>query len=213
MVSEAGQVDLNASDATLLASAYRAARLGALNPDVFAARVIAWREAAGGVPAVPSNTGGVIAVRSSKGGTTGSIQPRVPDAFRTRGDLRWVPGVSRQDAAALAPYVTVYNPSGKLDPLAAAPTLLAALPGTTADDVATLQGLPAVPSIADLLVLRAVFRGEETHLVLGEASRAFAVKVEGRLVDGGPIHSVRAILIAPVTTYQAFQVADWQNIL
>lgn len=183
VASEAGRVDLNGSDDLLLASAYRASGLGSLSPEAFAQNVSAFRAGAGG--GAP--------------------------AFRTFGDLRFVEGVALGDIAALEPYLTTFNPAGRIDPIAAARPLLAALPGISEDAADEVMALPADASTQSLFVLRSVFRGLERQLYLGEPARAFAVRIEARRRDGGAVRTARAVLVAPVISTRPYHVVDWQE--
>lgn len=183
VASEAGRVDLNGSDELLLASAYRASGLAGLSPEAFAENVATFRSSGGdGAP-----------------------------AFRTLGDLRFVEGVALGDIAALEPYLTIFNPAGRIDPIAAARPLIVALPGISEDSADEVMALPADASTQGLFVLRSVFRGLERQLFLGEPSRAFAVRLEARRRDGGPVRTARAVLIAPVISTRPYHLVDWQQ--
>ncbi len=105
---EAGKVDLNGSDPVLLAGLYRAVGLAEMEPEVFAANVVAWRQR---FPA------------------TGANRDKREPGFGAVSDLRWLPNVSAADAAALSAFVTVHNPGGKIAPATAPETVLYALPG------------------------------------------------------------------------------------
>lgn len=201
--SEAGRVDLNGADEMLLAAAYQAAGLSALAPADFAARVADWRDADD-----TARPGGAEAGDYRAAGF--AYTP--PDApFRTVADLQFVLGLSAADVAALGPFVTVSNPSGKIDPMFAAPALLSALPGLPPGALDALADARARSGLDRLFHLRAIFRGLEQHLVLGESLRVFSVRVEARASPTGTLRTVDVVLIAPVLSDRPFQITDWRE--
>lgn len=200
---EAGKVDLNGADALLLASAYRAAGLTALTPDDFAARVVDWRDEDDA--ALP---GGAEAADYRAGGL--AYQP-ANAPFRAIGDLAWVLGVGPSDVAALAPLLTISNPIGKIDPTFASPRLITALPGMDESRAQALAALPPGDGVERLLLLRAILRGLEREMVLGEALRVFAVRIEARPGRGGPVRTANAVVIASVLSERPFQVTQWRE--
>lgn len=112
---DSGKVDLNGASPELLEAAYRAAKLSGMAPAVFAARVADWRDgddkpADGGAEAAAYRAAGLPSPRNG--------------AFRTVSDLAGVLGVGPSEVNSLAPFVTVFNPAGRLNPYAASPTLL-----------------------------------------------------------------------------------------
>ncbi|WP_420391674.1 general secretion pathway protein GspK [Acuticoccus sp.] len=120
--TEAAFVDLNGAEPELLAGLWRAARRTTMAPEVFAARVVDWRDAD-----LVAQPGGAEA--PDYGAAPGRAPRDAP--FRTVAELGLVLGVTATDVGALAPFVTVHNPDGTVDPSRAAPTVLAALPGAT----------------------------------------------------------------------------------
>lgn len=178
--SEAGRVDLNGADAVLLAAAYRASGLSTLSPTDFAERVVDRRGGGGGT------------------------------SFRLVADLGEVPGVSSGDVAALAPFLTVYNPAGRIDPMFAPIALLQALPGVPEGIGPSLTDARGRGGLDRLFHLRAIFRGLESYLVLGEALRVFRVRVEAQGAAGGRVTRVEAVLIASVVSDRPFQITDWR---
>ena len=120
VTTDAGKVDLNASGKDLLAGAYIAAGLTALSPQAFAGRVIDWRDSDDKNSENGAEAAAYVEARLDHGPRNGP--------FRTVNDLRWVMGLSGADIEALRPFVTVYNPRGRLNTYAASPGLIAALP-------------------------------------------------------------------------------------
>lgn len=149
--STEGMVDLNASGKTLLAAAYRAARLSHLLPEEFADRVIDWRDR----DDEPRRLGAETSAYLDAGAST---RPRNGD-FRSLGDLSSVLGVEPADVEQLRPYVTVFNPTGRISPLLAPEALLAQLPGVTATsmkDIAAARRLgdDGIAELADVLLVQ-----------------------------------------------------------
>ena len=153
---EAGKVDLNGSDPILLAGIYRAAGLGGLEPERFAAQVVAWRDR---LPA-PAGAGA----------------PREP-GFRTVGELRWLPGMTAEDAAVLADLVTVHNPGGKILPASAPETVLRALPGVSPQTLERVLRLRESPTPRMAEGLAALLRGQQAYLA-SRAGRSFRIRLD-----------------------------------
>lgn len=153
---EAGKIDLNGSAPVLLAGLYRATGLADMEPEVFAAEVVAWRE---------------------RFPPSGANRERREPGFRSIGELRWLPGVSASDAAALSDFVTVLNPQGKIAPATAPVTVLHALPGLTPqtlDRVLRLREAPTERLAEDLANL---LRDQQAHLAV-KAGRSFRILLD-----------------------------------
>lgn len=193
--SEAGRVDLNGAAPLLLAAAYRAAGLTALDPNDFAARVARWRRGDG-----MSATDGLPSTASGSSGTP----------FRTIADMRFVPGIALSDISALTPFLTVFNPAGRIDPMFAPVALLQALPGTPRDLPSRLADARDRTGLDRIFHLRAIFRGLEPQLIFGEALRVFRVRVEASETRGTRRYVAEAVLITSVLSDRPFMVTDWQ---
>jgi general secretion pathway protein K len=153
---EAGKIDLNGSAPVLLAGLYRAAGLADIEPEVFAARVVAWRE---------------------RFPPSGGNRERREPGFRSVGELRWLPGLSASDAAVLSEFVTVLNPQGTIAPATAPVAVLSALPGLmpqTIDRVLRLREAPTDRLAEDLANL---LRDQQAYLA-GKGGRCFRVVLE-----------------------------------
>ncbi|WP_192847513.1 general secretion pathway protein GspK [Aureimonas sp. AU40] len=199
--SEAGRVDLNSADELLLAAAARAANLTDLTPAEFAARVIDWRDSDD-----DARADGAEAEAYRAAGST-YTPPNSP--FRSVGDLRYLLGITAADVSSLSAYVTISNPAGKIDPMYAPTALLEALPGVSPSALAALADARNRSGLDRLFHMRAIFRGLEAHVVLGEMLRAFAVHLEVRLDGIVATGMVDAVLIAPVLSDRPFQVTQW----
>lgn len=193
--SEAGRVDLNGAAPLLLAAAYRAAGLTALEPDAFAALIADWRHGA-----VSQTTGSA---------PSGAAQPSGA-SFRAVADMRYVPGLSPADVAVLTPFLTVSNPAGRIDPMFASVALLKALPGVPQDLSSQLADARGRSGLDRIFHLRAIFRGLESQLIFGEALRVFRVRVEASATRGSRLHVAEAVLIASVLSDRPFMITDWR---
>lgn len=198
---EAGRIDLNGADEVLLAAAYRASGLGGMSPEAFAARVMDWRDEDD-----DQRPDGAEAPSYATAGLNGG-PGNAP--FRSVADLRWMIGIGNVELAALSPFLTVSNPSGRVDPIYASPAVLAAIPGLPPDAEATLSGAAGQTGIERIFALRFAVRGLERHFVLGERLRVFSVRAEVRRDGTGPVRTVDAVLIASVMSDRPFQITQW----
>lgn len=151
--TDAGKVDLNASGKDLLAAAYVAAGLTALSPQVFAARVIDWRDPDSDVIEDGAETSNYAAAKMQH-------RPR-NSPFRSIDDLRWVMGVSAADLESLRGFATIHNPRGRLSVFDAPASLISALPKVapeTVDEVTELRASRSATiteKLGDLLLVQA----------------------------------------------------------
>jgi general secretion pathway protein K len=190
---ETGRIDLNWAEPPLLAGLAKAAGLRSLAPAAFAGAVVAWRqrdEPPGGIRPTPDGSG-----------------PK-REGFRSVQDLRWLPGLTGEEVAALAGLVTVHNPSGKLNPLAASPAALLALPGATpqlAAGVAALRRLPpkrAAEEANRLLSAQGAFLTQKP-------GGAFRVRVEAR--RGTSVRAADVVLIRAPAAEAPYFVTEWRD--
>lgn len=190
---EAGLIDLNGADPALLAAAYRAVGGRSLRPEDFAARVVAWRERyapKGDVPQIDE-----------------SRRPPRREGFRTVGELRWLPGITLAEAAALAGLVTVNNPGGRIDPASAPPAVLLALPGIRPPVVAQVLALRRRPGGAERIA--ALLRPQEAFLA-PRGGAAHRVRLEARSRTGGARRAEAVITRAPAKLAPYF-VVEWSG--
>ncbi len=153
---EAGKIDLNGAAPVLLAGLYRAAGLSDIEPEIFAAKVMAWRER------LPP---------------PGGNRERREPGFRSIGELGWLPGLTASDAAALSDFVTVLNPHGMIAPATAPVMVLSALPGLmpqTIDRVLRLREAPTDRLPEDLAGL---LRDQRAYLA-GKGGRCFRIVLD-----------------------------------
>ena len=160
---ETGKVDLNWSDPVLLAGIYRAAGLDGLEPETFAATVVAWRER-----------------NRPQAGPTGPTaragKPR-RDGFQSVGELRWLPGIAADDVVALADLVTVHNPQGKIDLDSAPETVLRALPGANPQLVERVLRLRGGPPGRTAEALGGLLTPQQGYIT-AKSSRGFRIRLE-----------------------------------
>ena len=167
-IDQSGRIDLNWSDPMLLAGAYRAAGLTGLKPEVFAARVVQWRDRYEDKP--PANAD------PAKMNLAAKPVGRGKDGFRTVAELRWLADVTDDDVAALAPLLTVDNVQGRVNVLEASATVLMALPEMSPSLVAQVMALRAAPraTIDDRLKL---LLAKQQPLITTTRGTAFRVRV------------------------------------
>jgi general secretion pathway protein K len=168
--AEAGRIDLNAAPPALLASAWASIGAPGMRPETFAARVQDYRDEDGEA----SKEGGA---ETSQYVAAGPGRPPANAPFEQVDDLQNVLGVSPAAVKALAPLLTVHNPSGKLLLVETPPEVLRALPdgAALADRVAALRGRPPQEPGAEL---ERALGDAGQFFVLEGASSAFTVRVE-----------------------------------
>lgn len=200
--TDAGKVDLNASGRELLAAAYTAAGLTSLSPQVFAARVIDWRD-----PDDDLSDDGAEA--SNYADAKLGHRPR-NGPFRHVDDLRWVLGVSAPDIQSLRSFVTMHNPRGRLDVFAAPASIIRALPKVapeTVDEVLEARAnrsAAATEKLEDLLLVQA-------SLIDAAPPATYRIGIQVMLDDTARPGRVDAVITAGVTTDIPFHVLYWSG--
>jgi type II secretory pathway component PulK len=196
--SEASRVDINAADADVLAGLYAAAGGRSMTPDVFAARVIDWRDSdddqtpGGAERGLYAVSGAVIAPANGR--------------FRSTADLRFVLGVRADDLNRLEPFTTVFNPKGGIDPMDASETVLAALPDLSAADRGLLLQARRAAGI-DRGTLLGMLRSPSRYL-LEEPYGLYRVRVTARLSNGFTRSAEGVIAHAPKTA-RSYGIVHW----
>jgi general secretion pathway protein K len=112
---EAGKVDLNNAPPDLMAGVFQSLGLG--DAGGIAAAIVDWRNRR------------QPAQQNATGAQASNDAAQEYGAFLSVDELRLVPGVSRAIYDRVRPYVTVYAPIGRIDPLTAPPEVLRGLPG------------------------------------------------------------------------------------
>ncbi|WP_237154319.1 type II secretion system minor pseudopilin [Oryzibacter oryziterrae] len=156
--SPAGRIDLNAAEPEMLAALYRLIGGKALSPDAFAARVVDWRDADG-------DTG--------KGGAEAADYASMklawrPDdrEFQSVDDLKALAGLPADEFQRILPYVTVFNPGGKLDVLEAPAEVLRLASGLRPAQVEQLVRLRSKPNEANLAAIDELVGGDNKSLAV-----------------------------------------------
>ncbi|ACA16493.1 putative general secretion pathway protein K [Methylobacterium sp. 4-46] len=207
---ESGLIDLNWSEPALLAAAAAALRLRGLAPADFAAAVVAWRGRNEPAPA-----GATAAARAAAGTARAAAGTAAPgaqavkrDGFRAVEDLRWLPGLTDEDVAALAEIVTVHNPSGKVNVLAAPDPVILALPEATPQLVAAAAALRRMPAERAAGEVPRLFARQQAY-VGAKPGGAFRVRVEAR--RGATTGAVSAILIRAPADEAPYFITEWRE--
>jgi len=134
-----GYADLNRSDPKLIEAVARFSGLGPA-ADGLADRIAKLRKDA--TPEQPAQAqqpavqGGTNAPDANSGGK--QKQPPVPIIFLSVEQLPALLDIPADDAAALGAGLTVYNPTGQINPLAAPDQVLQSIPGLTARDISDI---------------------------------------------------------------------------
>jgi general secretion pathway protein K len=198
VADESGRIDLNSADAELLSGLFDAAGGSSLSPQAFAGRVADWRDA----DEEQTEEGAERTDYASEGLNYG---PR-NGPFRSVEELRLVLGLSEQDFNRLAPYVTVFNASGMVDPFSAERPVLMAIPDIGRDDIKKLVEAHGAPQAERDRVLEELEAFSDYFLF--EPSGVYRVRVEARLNDGRA-ESAEAVLTGPTEISPDFGVLSW----
>jgi len=200
VADEAGRIDLNAADPTLLAGLYSTAGGTSLSGQAFAARVVDWRDQDDDV-----SVGGAEAGDYS-GAEVGYVPPNLP--FHSVEELRFLLGLSRRDFERLAPHLTVFSGRAKIDPLAASETVIRAIPGSRPRDLqqilrARSSGRDRSTLIASMPTL--------AEFLLDQPSEVYRVGVRVKLTNGFS-DAVEAVIVAPQQGDTDYRVVAWTRL-
>lgn len=140
----AGYIDLNRSDPKLIEQVARFSGLGKA-ADGLADKITKLRKAA--TPGQPATAAPPTAPKppvvqggsKSKPPDDPAKQPPVPIIFLSVDQLPRLLDISPDDAEALGAGLTVYNPTGEINPLAAPDQVLQSIPGITDQDVSNIE--------------------------------------------------------------------------
>ena len=181
----AGFIDLNRSDPKLIEEVARFSGLGKA-ADGLAERIAKLRKAA--TPAAAGQLAAsplppvVPGASSAKPAGDPAKQPPVPIIFLSVEQLPGLLGISPDDAKALGVGLTVYNPTGAINPLAAPDQVLQSIPGITEQDVSNIEMARKTNTGATDSRLQQLIQRLPGLLTLREP-QVFMVNVE---LDGGP---------------------------
>lgn len=142
----AGFVDLNRSDSKLIEAVARFSGLGREAAEGLADRITQLRKDAAPEPAgtppkkAPTPTGAAsgAAGAAAPAGSAPSRPPVVPIIFLAVDQLPGLLDLPQEEAGALGAGLTVYNPTGEINPLAAPEQVLQAIPGLSERDISDI---------------------------------------------------------------------------
>lgn len=211
--SEAGRIDLNAATPPLLAGLWDALGRTGLSGEEFGQAVNGWRNGAAAESATDGAAGSPDASAEVGEPAVGESDPAGGvRTFQSVAALAAVGGVSVEDVAALAPYVTIFNPGGNIDPLSAPRAVLEALPGATAADVEQILSLRAgawADSEALVGQVRALVPSAAGRL--SSRTRSHRVRVEVRHPALAPF-VVEAVLAQGANPERLYHVLAWRRL-
>jgi general secretion pathway protein K len=200
--TEAARIDLNAASKELLAGLFIAVGTAPRDAGTFADRIIAWRTPVGqqDVDTNPEN----------------SLYRSVGLAYMPRhgpfvhvGELWLVYGIPHAFVQRMLPLVTVFSGQGQIDALAAAPEVIAALPGMTPE---SLQAVLAARNAGglDQTSLKQLIPNSAGALAEATGGKTFRVGVR---VDLGNGHrsAAEAVILLPDDGPAPYRVLSWQN--
>lgn len=213
---EAGRVDLNRADAETLQRLI-AVVLG--TPDAAPRLTEAILRRRGGDRGRPGQPPGADTNRQTASGPepTRPAPPPDPDdpaavarPFQSAEELRTVPGISRTVADALMPLVTVLSPAAGINPFAADPLVLQALPGVTraqAEAVVRARQQRPPPTPERLTALLPQDVGEKLRAAAGPV---YSVSVEAATARGAR-GRVEAVIWVAADGESFYRILDWRE--
>lgn len=217
---EAGRIDLNRADEETLTRLITAV-LG--TPDAAPRLVTAILRRRGGAEAAPgqppaADTNGQTAGQTANGPEpTRPAPPPNPDdpaelarPFQSVEELRMVPGISRTLADALMPLVTVLSPAAGINPFAADPLVLQALPGVTraqAEAVVRARQQRPPPTPERLAGLLPKDVGEKLRAAAGPV---YSISVEAATARGAR-GRVEAVIWVAADGQSFYRILDWRE--
>jgi len=196
--SEAGRIDLNTAPKEVLAGLFAGLGVKYSDAEYYADRVIGWRTAQD-----PDQRNGEAAAYRTAGLTYGPRQ----GPFAHVGELSLVVGVPPFLVERALPFVTVFSARAEINILAAAPEVVAAVPGMTPDRLyAVLSQVGRGPQNAQFLQALA---GNQPGITVeaGKTTRV-AVRVNfdtGRRVAG------EAVILLGGEVGEPFRVLSWRD--
>lgn len=211
---EAGRVDLNRADeetlqrliAVVLGAPEQAPRL--------AAAILRRRGGGQGRQPPGADQAGQPASRPEPTRPAPAPDPDDPAAlarpFQSAEELRTVPGISRTLADALLPLVTVLSPAAEIDPFAADPLVLQALPGVTraqAEAVVRARQQRPPPTPERLATLLPQDVGQRLRTGAGPV---YGVSVEAATARGAR-GRVEAVIWVAADGESFYRILDWRE--
>jgi general secretion pathway protein K len=196
---EGGKIDLGKAPPELLSSLFRA--LGAPNGEVFARRVVEWRDPQGSDPLNPQPVPIQDETRSPEEGKP--AQAELP--FSDVRQLANIPGIPPALAAAAVPFLTVFG-NATVNVVTAPAEVIAALPGVDASRVrAVLDARARFP--ADAARVEAVLPSARPFIAAAP-QRAISVEVTATL-DDGFVAGVTAVIVVFLDDAEPYRILAW----
>ena len=196
--SEAGRIDLNAAPKELLAGLFTALGTRADRADYYAERIIGWRQDApeGQDP------------EASAYRTAGLKYPPRGGRFQHAGELTLVLGLPPAVVERALPFLTVYSGREQIDALAAAPEVIAALPGMSPERLyAFLAQRRAAPQNTQILLS---MLGQAQGSVANEGVRSARVTVR-TVFDNGRRLSSEVVIAVFEDASEPYRVLSWHD--
>jgi general secretion pathway protein K len=175
--SEAARVDLNAAPVEVLAGLFAALGVDSARAKTFADRVIGWR-----TKSDTNAASDVVSKEAKLYAAQGVPYPPRQAPFDSALELSLLPGVPMAVVERALPFVTVFSARAEIDPLAADPTVLSALPGMTPDILRGFLKARANPP-ADKQKLLDLLGPAKSHAA-ANGSKVFRCEIEV-VFDGG----------------------------
>jgi general secretion pathway protein K len=197
--SEAGRIDLNSAPKELLAGLF--AGLGAKysNAEYYAERVIGWRTAQD-----PDQRNEEASAYRTAGLAYGPRQ----GPFGHVGELALVLGLPPFLVERALPFVTVFSGRAEINIVAAAPEVVAAVPGMTPDRLyAVLSQVGRGPQNAQYLQ---AFVGDQPGITI-EAGKTGRVAVRMDFDTGRRVRGEAVILLGTGEAREPFRVLSWRD--
>jgi general secretion pathway protein K len=197
-IAETARIDLNAAPKELLSGLF--AGLGAArgSADYYADRVVAWRSAPG--PGAPEE--------SSYYRAAGLIYSPRGAPFQHVAELGLVLGIPEAMVERAMPFVTVYSAQAGINPMDAAPQVLAALPGMDPSRLNAVlneraAGRRNAPRVQAMLGAAQVLAG-------AQGSKAFRVTARTAF-DSGQRVTTEAVIFILDSGSDAYRVLTWRH--
>ena len=200
--TEAARINLNNAPKPLLAGLFVALGAAPSQADVFADRIVAWRTPAASqdIDVNPENS-------FYRSAGVSYVPRHAP--FVHVDELWLVHGLPAAFVQRMLPYVTVFTGQGQVDALAAAPEVLAALPGVTPQ---ILQAVLAARDAGglDKASLQQLVGGSAPALTAATEAKTFRVGVRVDF-ENGHHSAAEAVILLPDDGPTPYRVLSWQN--
>jgi general secretion pathway protein K len=196
--NESARIDLNKAEPKLLSGLFRQLGVAPEQADIYAARIVDWRDDDDKVTKGGAERAAYRAVGRVDGPRNGP--------FVHTAELGLVLGVPAAVAAAAAPYVTVASHNEQINPLLADPPVLLALPGTAPDKVADFLSRRANPTATFELLVSAL--GPVQEYITQEAGLAVRFEAQVKLTPNNE-RRFEAVVYALAGDTEPYRILAW----